>query len=160
MANVPTTQTDSVVDQLDRVHQRIAQRAYQLFQSRGGFWTDPFSDWLTAERELVWKPPVELCEKDGQFTLQTALPGIEAKDIAVDITPREVVIRAKTEHAHATGKGEVVCCEFGEQVFRSVTFPKAVEVEKARADYQNGLLNVTVPIAPDAKAKRVHVQAA
>ena len=161
MASVLMTQRDSIIDQLEQLHQRIARRAYELFQGRNGFWDDPFGDWLSAERELVWKPAVELREQDGNFTLEAALAGVEAKDIKIEITPREVVIKAATEHTHAAAKGEIHRCEFAPgQVFRSVTFPKAVDVSKAKAEYQNGLLNLTVPIAPEARVTRVEVKAA
>jgi hypothetical protein len=79
VANVPMTQKDSIVDQLEELNQRIARRAYDLFLGRDG-WGDAFGDWLSAERELVWKPAVELREKDGTFTVAAALPGVEAKD--------------------------------------------------------------------------------
>jgi HSP20 family molecular chaperone IbpA len=45
-------------------------------------------------------------------------------------------------------------------VFRSLPFPRAVDASKAKAEYQNGILNITVPIAPGARAKRVDVKAA
>jgi HSP20 family molecular chaperone IbpA len=34
----------------------------------------------------VWKPAVELREKDGTFTVMAVVPGIEAKDVSVDVT--------------------------------------------------------------------------
>lgn len=95
------------------------------------------------------------------FAIAAALPGVDAKDISVDITPQEVVIKAATEHKHTEDKGQVHRCEFtAGQVFRSLSFPKAVDVTKAKADYQNGMLNITVPIAPEARATRVAVKAA
>src|SRR5436190_16968230 len=97
MAHVAITHKNSIVDQLERLHQHIASRAYDLFQSRDG-WGDAFGDWLSAEQELIWKPAVELREHDGRFAVAAALPGVDAKDIAVDITPQEVVIKAATEH--------------------------------------------------------------
>lgn len=61
-----------------------------------------------------------------------------------------------TEHA-----GHVHRCEFtAGQVFRSLSFPKAVDTTKAKAEYQNGMLKITVPIAPEARAKRVDIEAA
>ncbi len=160
MANVRTIQKDSLVDQLEQLHQRIARRAYDLFRGRDG-WGDAFGDWLSAEAELVSKPAVELRERDGPFTVVAALPGVEAKDITVDITPQDVVIKAATEHKHIEDEGQVHCCEFtAGQVFRSLRFPRAVDAAKAKADYQNGLLNITVPIASEARAKRVAVKAA
>jgi HSP20 family protein len=160
MANIAMTQKDSIVDQIEQLHQRIARRAYDLFRGRND-WGDAFGDWLSAEKELVWNPPVELREKDGAFTIAAALPGVDAKDITVDITPQDVVIKAATEHKHTEDKGQVHRCEFtAGQVFRSLSFPKAVDTTKAKAEYQNGMLNITVPIVPEAQAKRVDIKAA
>jgi HSP20 family protein len=102
-----------------------------------------------------------LREKDGTFTVAAALPGVDAKEITVDITPQDVVIKAETEHKHTEDKGQVHRCEFtAGRLFRSLTFPKAVDTAKAKAEYQNGMLNITVPIAPEARAKRVDIKAA
>src|SRR6476646_745111 len=99
MANVSLTQKDSIVEQLEQLHQRIAGRAYDLFRSRDG-WGDAIGDWLSAEGELVTHPAIELREREGAFTVAVALPGVAAKDITVDITPQEVVIKAATQHNH------------------------------------------------------------
>ena len=160
MANIAMTRKKSIGDQLEQLHQCIAARAYDLFRGRDG-WGDAFGDWLSAEKELVWSPAVELREKDGAFTIAAALPGVAAKDITVDITPQDVVIKAATAHKHAEDEGQVHRCEFtAGQVFRSLSFPKAVDTTKAKAEYQNGMLNITVPIAPEGKAKRVDIKAA
>jgi HSP20 family protein len=160
MANVATTQKESIVDQLEQVHQRVARRAYDFFLGRDG-WGDAFGDWFKAEQELVSKPAVELREQGGAFTVAAALPGVEAKDITVDITPQDVVIKATTEHKHTEDKGQVHRCEFTSgEYFRSLPFPKAVDASKAKADYQNGMLTITVPITPEVRAKRVDIKAA
>jgi HSP20 family protein len=86
---------------------------------------------------------------------------VDAKDIAVDITPQEVVIKAATEHTHTEDKGQVHRCEFtAGHVFRSLSFPKAVDATRAKAEYKNGILHITVPIAREAAATRVDIKAA
>ena len=71
------------------------------------------------------------------------------------------MIQAASEHRHTEDKGQVHRCEFtAGQVFRSLSFPKTVDATKAKADYQNGMLNIIVPIAPEARAKRVDIKAA
>ncbi|HEY2152523.1 MAG TPA: Hsp20/alpha crystallin family protein [Vicinamibacterales bacterium] len=160
MSNVALTQKQSIVDQLEALHQRIAHRAYELFRGRDS-WGDAFGDWCRAEMELVSKPAVELREQDGAFIVAAALPGVDAKDITVDITAQDVVIKAATEHKHTEDKGQVHRCEFTTgEFFRSVAFPKPVDTAKAKADYRNGMLSITVPIAAAATAKRVDVKAA
>ena len=160
MANVYISRKDSIVDVLEQLHERIACRAHDLFRGRDG-WGDAFGDWFSAEQELISKPAVELREQDGTFTVAAALPGVDAKDITVDITPQDVVIKGATEHKHTEDKGQIHRCEFTTgQYFRSLPFPKTVDATKAKADYQNGMLNITVPIAPEVRAKRVDIQAA
>ena len=161
MATVPMTQKDSIVDQLEQMQQRIAQRAYELFRGRGTPWGDTWADWFTAERETVWKPAVELREKDGTFTVVAALAGVDPKDINVDITPQDIVIKAETDHTHSKDEGQVHQCEFvAGHLFRSVHFPKPVDVAKTKAEYRNGLLTVTAPIVPEARTKRLEIKAA
>ena len=160
MANIAVTKKDTVFDQLEQLHRRIANRAYDLFRGRDG-WGDAVGDWLSAERELVSYPAVEVSEHDGALKIEAALPGVDAKDITVDITPEDVVIKASTEHKHTEDKGQVHRCEFTSgQVFRSLSLPKSVDASKAKAEYQNGMLNITVPIAAEVKAKRVDIKAA
>jgi len=160
MAHIAITQNDSSVDQLQQLHQRIARLAYDLFRSREG-WGDAFGDWFSAERELVRTPAVELRERGGAFTLAAALPGVNAKNIAVNMTPQDVVITTTSEHKHTEDKGQIHRCEFAAgQVFRLLAFPKTVDVTKATAEYQDGMLNITVPIAAAAKPKAVDVKAA
>ena len=93
---------------------------------------------------------MELREQDGTVTIAAALPGVDAKHITVEITPQGVVIKASSEHEHAADKGQIHSSEFTSgQIFRSLPFPKAVDAMKAKAEYQNGMLNITVPIATE-----------
>ena len=154
MASIPTNQKDSLGDKLEQMNQRIARRAYELFQGREGQ-GDSVGDWLRAERELVEKPAVELREEEGALTVVAALPGIDAKDITIDITPRDVLIQA-SEYRHAEDADEIPRSVFTErEVFSSLRFPRAVDAANAKAVYQNGILNITVPIAPALPADQV-----
>lgn len=68
---------------------------------------------------------------------------------------------AAAEHKHEEDQGHVHRCELtAGEVFRSLTFPKAVDAARAKAEYQNGILNITVPIAPATRLKPVDVKAA
>lgn len=158
MASVQLLKKDSIVDEIERLHQRIAERAYAFFRDRNGGDTDPFGDWLTAERELVWKPAIEVREQDGAFVVQAALPGIEAKNIDVDVTPQDVVIKAETAHVHAQDDGQIHRCEFASgEAFRSIELPKPIDTAKVKADFQNGMLRITAPFAAEPQARRVAV---
>lgn len=148
MASLQVLRKDSIIQEAEALQQRIAARAYELFEGRNGFGGDPLADWLTAEQELVWKPAIEVTEQGDHVTVLAALPGIDAKDVEVDVTPQDVVIKAGTEHRHSEEKGHVLSCEFvSGQVFRSISLPKPIEVSKVSAELADGLLRVTAPFA-------------
>ena len=156
---IAVKKTETILDELDRLHRAVSQRAYELFQS-GGTWGGALADWLSAERELVSRPAVELHHKDGRFELLVALPGIEARDIDVQVTRDEVLIKAESSRENKVEKGTVCLSEFGrDRMFRSVRFPEKIDPDTTTAEYKNGMLRVTASIAESA-TKSVQVKAA
>jgi HSP20 family molecular chaperone IbpA len=150
---VKLERAQSILDQLEQVQRQIAERAFGLFKIRGGALGQALEDWLAAERDTVWKPPVELVEKDGEFLVEAAIGGVSPKDMDVRITPTEVLIQGNGAHAHRPG--EVVhFCEFkAGKLFRDVPFPKRIDPDHVRAEYRDGLLRIWAPIAEDAVRK-------
>jgi HSP20 family molecular chaperone IbpA len=157
---IAVKRAETIVEELNRVHHAISLRAFDLFRAGGTVWGDALTDWLTAERELVFKPAIELCQKDSQFTVVAALPGIETKDLEVQITPQDMLIQAATTHQHTSDAGTVHLCEFGGgRIFRSIHFPEKIDPDSARATYRNGVLRLTASIAT-AAARTVDVKPA
>ena len=158
--DVALHKAESIADELDDLHTEISQRAYDLFRNHGNLWSGPMADWFDAEQQLVWKPAIELRRKDGQFELLAATPGVEAKDLDVQITPEDVLIKAEIHHRHMPEKGAVQVCEFtGGQLFRSIHFPEKVDPDSAMAEYRNGMLRITASIAKPAVRRSVEIVA-
>ena len=152
--------TGTISEELERWHQAISQRAYDLFQN-GGSWGGALADWLNAERELFAKPAVELRQKRGQFEVLVAVPGVDAKDIEVRVTPDEALIKAETTTENKTDKGTVHLSEFSSgQVFRAIRFPSPIDPNSAKAEYKNGMLQLTAALAKSVTAKKVDIRAA
>lgn len=152
--------TNSILEELDRLHQAINRRAYDLFRN-GGAWGGALADWLSAERELISKPAIELRQKDGQFEVLAALPGIEAKDLDVQVTPEDLLIKAESTRESETERGTVHVSELSSgKVFRSIRFPEKIDPDSAKAEYKNGLFKLTAAIAKSAAAKKVDIRAA
>ena len=144
---------DSILDELERVHEKIAQRAYDLFRNHEDLFIEPLDDWFRAERELLWRPAVELRQSDGAFELEAALAGMEPKDVDVQVTPEDVLITASSQHRHEEKKGTVHLCEFDSgRLFRSVHLPERIDPDSAKAEFRNGLLRVTATVAKTAVA--------
>jgi len=177
---------DSLRGEFERLHQAISQRAYELFCHRDSGSGGPLIDWLIENKpefegmvaELVDRgqielagggyyepilamlPAVELRQKNGQLEILAAVAGVEAKDLDVQITPEDVLIKADVDHRHTAEAGTVHVCEFSRgKVFRSIRLPERIDPETVKAEYRNGLLRLTASIAAPV-AKKVTVQAA
>src|ERR1043166_1978680 len=72
-----------VLDEMEQLMRRVRERAFSLFEERGAVPGRELDDWLRAERELLWSPHAELREKDNEFELRVAAPGLGPNDIRV-----------------------------------------------------------------------------
>ncbi len=147
-SNIVLRKVDTVFDELQQLHTAINRRAYDLFRNHENLWTEPLADWFDAEHQLIWKPAIELRQKDSHFEVLAATPGVEAKDLDVEITPDDVLIKAEVRHKHMAEEGAVKVCEFDSgKLFRSIHFPEKIDPDSVTAEYRNGMLHLTAKIA-------------
>jgi HSP20 family protein len=159
--SVPIRKPSSIIDQLQELQDSIMRRAYEIFEQNGGTQGRDVENWAQAERELVWRPAFELCEKDGRFQLEAAVAGVDAKDIDIEVTPEDLVLRAGLQHQHNEQKGTVHYCNFESgRMFLSIHLPKRIDPDKVKAEVKNGLLRLNAEIAQEARAKKVKPEAA
>ena len=99
------------------------------------------------------KPATNIIENEDSFELSLAVPGVEKKDIKIDLEDNLLTISSEKE----VEKENVNFSrrEFGYHSFsRSFTLPKTVELENIKADYKNGLLNINIPKMEETKLKK------
>lgn len=158
---LPIKKTKSIFDELSAMQERVMRRAYDIFSGNGEIFGRDLDDWLRAERELVWKPSIELEEKDNEFRLQIGVPGVDPKDIDIEVTPEHILIKAETKHEHEEKKGKVHVCEFHSgNLFRAIHLPKRIDPDKVKAEFKNGMLSLKAEIAEAARSKKITVDAA
>jgi HSP20 family protein len=166
---VPTTEDRSlpVFAEFDEILDRLRDRAYGFFCTRGGGEGHALDDWLAAERQLGW-PATELAEQDGEYELSVALPGFEPGEINVTATPRELIIKAAhlTKHEEGQSKARPGVVHWSEwsrdDVIRRVELPEEVNVDKISAELKSGVLTIEAPKAAEKpqKPKQVEITAA
>lgn len=157
---VPIHRTQSILDEITDMQNRIVRRAYEIFEVNGSVFGRDLDNWLQAERELQWTPAIELCEKDNEFRLEAAISGVDAKDIDIEVTPEDIVLKADILHEHER-KGTVHICEFTPgKLFRSIHLSKKINPDNVKAEFRNGLLRLTAEVAEEARVKKVKPEAA
>ena len=156
-----TRRAEKLVDEVERLQKRITERAFQMFRQRGAQLGAALDDWLAAEKQTIWKPAIEICQKDNALIVEAAVAGVEPRDLDIQVTPDTVLIKADTTHAHAGKPGTVHVCEFEPgPLFRLVHLPAPIDPDGVKAEYRNGLLRITAAIAVAKRVKTVEVKAA
>ncbi len=97
---------------------------------------------------LTASPAVNSYIKDGVFHLEAELPGVDADKLDVRMDERDLVIHGERRTTKKTEDADYLVQESRMSTFeRRMTLPAGAELDKAHATYQNGLLEVTVPIS-------------
>ena len=145
---VPVRKTSSILDEWKRIQNRVMRRAYDIFERNGYPAGRDLEHWFQAEQELLWKPPIEIHETDGKIVMEAAVSGVDPKDMNIEVSPEDIVLKAETHHQHDERKGRLHMCEFESgSMFRSVHLPRRINPDKVRAELKNGLLRVTAEAA-------------
>jgi HSP20 family protein len=107
----------------------------------------------------AWIPTVDVKEtpKDLSFTVE--LPGMEEKDIQVEMDANVLTIRGERQFSQEEKKEDYVRMERSYGTFqRSFTIDVPVKAEKIQAQYKCGLLTVTLPKTEGAARKKIEVK--
>lgn len=148
---------DSILDEVEAIRQRVAARAGEVFRQRRGAIGDAIDDWLKAEKETVWRPALEVVRTKDAFMVAVAAAGVDPKDLDVRVTPTELLVSADVHHSDRDKAGDVVLCEFANgPLFRNFTFPEPIDPSRVTAEYRNGLVRVTAPLAIPQTRVTVH----
>src|SRR5579863_1837752 len=81
-----------VFDRMNETREVIAQRAYEIYQSRGGEHGTEQDDWFQAEGELLPRIEIDFKVTDGIVQLTALVPGFDATDLEVVVGHRRAVI--------------------------------------------------------------------
>jgi len=145
---------ETLWERINAITDEVRQRAFSLFERRGGTAGGDVNDWLEAEREVVWSPPSELIENDRDYHARIALPGFEAKDLDLTATPHALIIQAESNHKHDGQEGDVCFCEFSEKrLFRRLDLPSEIDVDRVTASLDKGVLQITAQKAANQEMK-------
>ena len=156
---VPVKKTDSVLEELNHLRERITKRAYEIFEARGQIIGNEVDHWLQAEAELIWRPGIDMQEKENEFHLRAATPGVDPKDIKIEVTAEEVLIKAECGHEHHSGNSELHVCEFtAANLFRAIRFPKRIDPDTVKAEFKDGILSLTAGIAKETQPREVKLK--
>lgn len=120
-----------------------------------------FDRLVTTDRDgngTSFAPAAELQETADAIHLKLEVPGMDAKDIDVQVSAEAVSISGERKEETRTEEKGMTRTEFRYGKFqRVIPLPARVQNTDAQAEYKNGVLQLTLPKAEDEKNKVVKV---
>ena len=145
MANItrwePTGVT-SLRDAMDRLFEDSVVRSSGLFPS------------LRAEQ-----PAVDMYQTDTDVVVKASLAGMKSEDVDISVTGDVITLKGEHKEEHETSEENYFRKEMRYGSFtRSLPIPVPVNVDKAEAEFQDGVLTVKMPKTEESKPKTVKVK--
>jgi HSP20 family protein len=104
-----------------------------------------FNDFLTGQ-DLALFPDANIIENGKDYEIELAVPGLERKDIKVEVENDTLIVSAEKEEEKKTEEKNYRSREFSYNSFyRSFSLPENLKVDNINAEYHNGVLKITLP---------------
>ena len=139
---------------------------------RGGDWIDPFAVFTRLAPEFTdvlgestwpgfraradtatWAPQVDVFERDNRLIARVDLPGTKKEEVKVDIVDGWLTIFGERRHEEAEEKDDFYRRERSYGAFRrALPLPDTAKIEEVKAVFDNGVLEITVPLTAGMQA--------
>jgi HSP20 family protein len=142
---------------------------------------DPFQDLLAIQDEMnqlfgravgqgpgrgqgqsgdrVWAPALDISERKDAYVVTVEVPGIKAEDLDITLEDGLLTIQGERRFTQESSEQQFHRVERRYGSFRrSITLPAQVQAEQIEASFEDGVLQVIVPKAEEAKPKKISVR--
>jgi len=131
--------------------ERYSQTGGRNLRKTGG------SEMMVAD----WAPSVDIDEEDDRYVIRADLPGVDKNDIQVNLENGVLSIRGEKHVERESGKEGSKrhrTERFHGTFARSFNLPTQVEADRVEASYRDGVLNLVIPKAEEAKPRAIDIK--
>ena len=115
----------------------------------------------TAARDASWAPAVDIHEEAKQFVVRADLPGVKPADIEITAEKGVLALRGSRNFEQKIDDGHYSRVERVSGKFvRTFTLPENVQTDAIKAQFKDGVLELTIPKVAKAEPRKIEVQAA
>lgn len=105
-------------------------------------------------------PAIDMYQTDDEVVVKAAVPGMKADDVQISVTGDMLTVKGEIKEKSETKEKAYHIREQRWGSFeRSISLPTTVESDKAKAEFEDGVLTVTLPKAEAVKPKMITVKA-
>jgi HSP20 family protein len=106
--------------------------------------------------------PVDLFQTDDEVVVKASMPGMKPEDINISITDETLTIDGEIKEEYEASEDNGIKYHVRERRYgsfcRSLTLPTHVDADKASAEFENGILTLTLPKVEEEKPKTITVE--
>ena len=115
----------------------------------------------TAAHDASWTPAVDIHEEPKQFVVHADLPGVKPADIEITADKGVLTLRGARNFEQKSDDGHYSRVErVNGKFLRTFSLPDNVQTDAIRAQFKDGVLELTIPKIAKAEPRRIEVQAA
>ena len=105
-------------------------------------------------------PSVDLFETENDVVIKAALPGIKPDEVDINVTGEMITIKGETkDQSDEQDKAYHIREQRWGRFERGVSLPTSIVADKAKAEFENGILSITLPKADEVKPRTITVKA-
>jgi HSP20 family protein len=105
-----------------------------------------------------WRPVVDIYENEDSVVVKAELPGVDKKDIKVDLKDGVLTLTGERSHEKEVNEDKYYRKERAYGRFhRSFTVPAEIDPDKIKAEFKDGVLKVEIPKPEEQKPKKIAV---
>lgn len=135
---------DRFADEMDRLFDDFGFGRTSLSRIAPGLMSRQFGS------QELWRPAVEVFQRNSDLVVRADLPGLGKDDVKVDVTDDAITISGerRTESEHEEGGIYRSERQYG-SFSRTVPLPEGAITDQAKATFNKGVLEVTIPAPPE-----------
>lgn len=108
-----------------------------------------------GDNKVGWSPAIEVVQKDGKLNIRAELPGLSLDDVKIEVSNDALTIQGERKVEHEENQGGVRRSERQYGFFyRTIPLPERADVEHASAKFQNGMLEISIPVPEQKESRR------
>jgi HSP20 family protein len=119
-------------------------------------------DWpLRDSASAAWVPPVDIFEEADSIRILAEVPGVKPEDVKISVEDNVLTIHGQKQQVAEERTERVHRYERTYGAFeRTFTLPATVDAANIKAQYENGVLTITLPKVEKAKPRQIQVEVA
>jgi HSP20 family protein len=134
-------------------------RMFEGFGTGRGGGTGGLERGPTASLAQAWSPAIDIVERNGRLVVRADLPGMSADDVRIEIRDDALVLEGERRSEIEVEEEGVYRSErvYG-RLSRVIPLPDGADLDKASARFENGVLEIEIPLREDARRRRIEIQ--